>query len=173
MFWLKALQGFKNGCGMQFFYSFFFTTCWDHCHPVQFVCTAKKELKTGRGVGTRLGCCQIEQVAIICILIFHICKKIANFWQKSKKKKMNLPFQDKRTRKEKWMGTGALRQLFFLFSLICLLMSSPVQVVLYPSWGMEFSKPIHSDHMSTIFIIRLQLATKEQKGIRFYYWCIM
>ena len=45
-------------------------------------------------------------------------KKIANFWQKSKKKKkheekkMNLPFQDKRTGKEKWMRMGALRQNF-------------------------------------------------------------
>ena len=34
--------------------------------------------------GDELGCCQIEWV-IFCILIFHICKKITNFWQKCKK----------------------------------------------------------------------------------------
>ena len=45
-----------------------------------------KELRTGWGVGTRPGCCQIEWVAIICILIFHICKKIAKK-KKIKKKK--------------------------------------------------------------------------------------
>ena len=45
-------------------------------------------------------------------------KPVANFWQKSFKKKieeekMNLQFQDKRTRKETWMRAGALRQTIF------------------------------------------------------------
>ena len=71
-----------------------FTTCWDHCPPKQFVCTARKGAENrGWGVRMRLGCCQIERVVIICILIFHICLKNANFWQNSKKnwrKKKNL-----------------------------------------------------------------------------------
>ena len=71
-----------------------------------------KELRTGWGVGTRLGCCQIEWVAIICILIF------SNFWQKSFKKKKKEKKNESAISRQTWMRAGALRQnIFFLFSL--------------------------------------------------------
>ena len=39
-------------------------------------------------LGMRLGCCQIEQVAKFCILIFHIFKRLLIFDKKVKKKKI-------------------------------------------------------------------------------------
>ena len=61
----------------------FFRTFWDHCCPVHFVCIARRGAENWLGSRDEtIGCCPIERVAIICILILHICKKIANFWQK-------------------------------------------------------------------------------------------
>ena len=77
-----------------------FTDLYDVCksdninRSVQFVFMARKGADNWQGTG--LGCCQIEQVAIFCSLIFHICKKIGNFWQQSKKKK-------KKTIEKKWI----------------------------------------------------------------------
>ena len=65
--------------------------------------SSRKEPRTGWGVGT-IGCCQIERVVIIWILIFHISKKIANFGQKSQKKKKNESAISKQTDAQRKMN---------------------------------------------------------------------
>ena len=101
---------------------YYYDVCKSDHINVYDVCKERKRKGAENWLGTRLGCCQIERIAIFCTSIFHIFKMIVNFWQKSLKKKKlkkktNLPFLDKRTRREKWMRAGALRQDIF-FSLI-------------------------------------------------------
>ena len=70
-----------------FFFFFFFDDLLRSLSSHTICCIARKGAENWLGIRTRLGCYQIERVSIICIMIFHICTTIANFWKKKKKGK--------------------------------------------------------------------------------------